>query len=194
MNQLGSPTDLYPMKRNPEQILTEWLVLNAQLGEKDAFEQLLGICYPKLLRFAARQLGDDEAARDVVQSTLEAVSRDLGRVKDPAAFIGWLYQILHRKAVDHIRQVTRQRRLGKAVQTESEIAGAVYETPAENVDLDSLLAGLGGDGYQVVHLHYLEGLSVREISQTLALAEGTVKSRLFHARQQLRKLLGDNDE
>lgn len=182
------------MKRTPEQILTEWLVLNAQLGEKDAFEQLLGIVYPKLLRFAARQLGDNEDARDVVQSTLEVVSKDLGRVKDPAAFTGWLYQILHRKGVDHIRRVTRQRRLGKAVQAESEITDAAYETPAEKVDLDNLLAGLGGDDYQVVHLHYLEGLSVREISVALSVAEGTVKSRLFHARQQLKKLLGDYDE
>lgn len=182
------------MKRNAEQILTEWLVLNAQLGEKDAFEQLLGIFYPKLLRFAARQLGDAEAAKDVVQSTLEVMSKDLGRVKDPAAFTGWLYQILHRKAVDHIRQVTRQRRIGKAVQAESEITDAAYETSAGKVDLDNLLAALGGDDYQVVHLHYLEGLSVREISVALAVAEGTVKSRLFHARQQLKKLLGDNDE
>lgn len=182
------------MKRTTEHILTEWLVLNAQLGEKDAFEQLLRIFYPKLLRFATRQLGDADAAKDVVQSILEVVSKDLGRVKDPAAFTGWLYQILHRKSVDHIRQVTRQRRLGNAVQAESEITGAVYETPAEKVDVDNLLVGLGGDDYQVVHLHYLEGLSIREISQALALADGTVKSRLFHARGQLRKLLGDNDE
>lgn len=182
------------MKRTAEQILVEWLILNAQLGEKAAFEQLLGLFYPKLLRFAARQLGDDEAARDVVQSALEVASKDLGRVNDPAAFTGWLYQILHRKAVDHIRQITRQRRIGRAVQAESEIVDAVYETSVENVDLDNLLARLGSDDYQVVHLHYLEGLSVREISVALAVAEGTVKSRLFHARQQLKKLMGDNDE
>ncbi|OGT69973.1 MAG: hypothetical protein A3H44_14690 [Gammaproteobacteria bacterium RIFCSPLOWO2_02_FULL_57_10] len=115
-------------------------------------------------------------------------------MNDPAAFTGWLYQILHRKAVDHIRQITRQRRIGRAVHAESEIVDAVYETSVENVDLDNLLARLGRDDYQVVHLHYLEGLSVREISVALAVAEGTVKSRLFHARQQLKKLMGDNDE
>ncbi len=182
------------MKRNSEQILVEWLVIEAQLGEASAMTQLVHLFYPKMLRFATRQLQDQEAAKDVVQNTLEVLSRDIGRVSDPSAFTGWLYQVLHRKGVNFIRQAMRTRQINQVLETDLEASTQGGDEPAESLQLEKLLVELESDTYQIIHLHYLEGLSIRAIAEVLVLAEGTVKSRLFNARRQLHKLTGDNDE
>ncbi|MFQ3189903.1 MAG: RNA polymerase sigma-70 factor (ECF subfamily) [Paraglaciecola sp.] len=82
------------MKRNSEHILTEWLVVNCQLGDADALQQLMQIWYPKLLCYAFRQLGDEQRAQDAVQNTFEEVSRTIRRLKDPGSFAKWVYQII----------------------------------------------------------------------------------------------------
>lgn len=74
------------MKRDKDQILVEWLVLGAQLGDTYALSQLMRLIYPKLLRFSYRQLQDNEAVKDVVQNTLEVVVRDLSRLKTRRRF------------------------------------------------------------------------------------------------------------
>ena len=99
------------MKRNSEHILTEWLVVNCQLGNVEALQQLMKIWYPKFLRYAYRQLGCQQKAQDAVQNTLEVVSKSIHRIKDPASFAKWVYQILQNKSVDIIRHKQKQEKL-----------------------------------------------------------------------------------
>lgn len=182
------------MKRTAEQVLVEWLIVNAQLKDSDALEQLVKIYYPKLLRYSQRQLGHTESARDVVQMTLEIMCRDLYRLKDPTAFPGWIYQVLHRRGVDWIRSRQRQRRFqdqAACLMQESEAQCSNREQ--DLLTLERILGQLSPDAYQVIHLFYLEGLSLQEISQVLSLPVGTVKSRLFNARKQM-QIRGNNDD
>jgi DNA-directed RNA polymerase specialized sigma24 family protein len=81
------------MKRNNQHILSEWLVVNCQLGCADALQQLMKIWYPKLLRYASRELGDEQKAQDAVQNTFDVVSKTIRKLKDLGSFIKWLYQI-----------------------------------------------------------------------------------------------------
>ncbi|MBL4631583.1 MAG: RNA polymerase sigma factor [Paraglaciecola sp.] len=174
------------MKRNSEYILTEWLVLNCQLGDADALQQLMKIWYPKLLRYACRQLGEQQKAEDAVQNTLEVVSKTIGRIKDPACYAKWVYQILQNKSVDIIRQKQRQDKLSheyahfKGVHTsEQQTVG----DGSEHFAFEQMLNGLDPHLYQLVHLHYLEGFSMHEISDLLSIPAGTIKSRLHQARK-----------
>jgi RNA polymerase sigma-70 factor (ECF subfamily) len=82
------------MKRNSEHILSEWLVVNCQMGDSDALQQLMKTWYPKLLRYAFRQLGDEQRAQDAVQNTFEVVSKTIRKLKDPGSFAKWVYQII----------------------------------------------------------------------------------------------------
>jgi RNA polymerase sigma-70 factor (ECF subfamily) len=52
------------------------------------------IWYPKLLRYAFRQLGDEQRAQDAVQNTFEVVSKTIRKLKDPGSFAKWVYQII----------------------------------------------------------------------------------------------------
>jgi len=178
------------MIRNSQHILTEYLVINCQLGDADAFEQLLTIWYPKLLRYAQRQLGDAQKAQDAVQVTLEVVCKTIGQLKDPAAFAKWVYQVLQGKSVDLIRSKQRQDKLNAEYthfqQTIDHVNNVGIE---ENSAFSNLLEGLPTEVYQLVHLHYLEGFNMQEISELLSVPAGTIKSRLHHARQLIRNNL-----
>jgi RNA polymerase sigma-70 factor (ECF subfamily) len=172
------------MPRDGEQILTEWLVLHAQSGDAEALEQLLKLWYPKLLRYAAGQTRDRDAAKDVVQETLLSAAKSFGQLADPAAFPKWLYRLLQRRVADHVRTRIRQRRDAAAAAADASVACRGPGTPLEDA-----LESLAAESYQVVHLRYLIGLSVREIAAVIEVPEGTVKSRLHNARAQLRNLL-----
>jgi RNA polymerase sigma-70 factor (ECF subfamily) len=174
----------FEMPRDSEQILTEWLVLHAQSGNADALEQLLKLWYPKLLRCAAHRTRSLDAAKDVVQETLLAAATRIQRLDDPAAFPKWLYRILERRSADHVRAQIRWRR---DATVGSEEPGAAE--PGQATTVKDAVASLAEDSYQVVHLHYLIGLSIKEIASLIDVPEGTVKSRLHSARAQLRQLL-----
>lgn len=174
------------MKRNSEYILTEWLVVNCQLGDAEALQQLMKIWYPKLLRYAYRQLGDQQKAQDAVQNTFEVVSKTIRRIKDPASFAKWVYQILNNKSVDIIRQKQRQDKLNNEYaqfHKVHEVEQTILGEESGFSQFEQILSGLDPQLYQLVHLHYLEGFSMIEIGDLLAIPTGTVKSRLFQARK-----------
>lgn len=177
------------MKRSSQQILDEWLVTCSQSGDKQALSRLLERWRPRLLVYAQRQLGDAEAAKDVVQEALLTVSKDLRKLKDPVAFPKWCYQILHRRACDWIAKKQRQRRNDEVLVVDT------IEHSNPNVDpaLQKALSSLDTEHYQTIKLFYVEEFSLIEIAEIFRVPVGTVKSRLFNGRQKLKQYL-ENQE
>ena len=180
------------MHRNSDNVLTEWLVLSAQGGKAVAVNRLLKIWYPKFLRYSTRQLNDSDAAKDVVQDTLVLIARKIRKLKEPAAFPKWAYQILHRRGVDYQRsEIRRRTREAKSEPADSPVPGDAnpeFEFDTQQTVHDAL-AELDSTSYIVVHLYYLHDLSLREIASICSIPVGTVKSRLHTARGKLKKLL-----
>ena len=174
------------MKRNRDRILGEWLVLNAQLGSRDAQEQLCRLWRPKLTRYLQRLIDDHHCAEDIVQQVLEQVIRDIRKIRDAAAFPRWIYQVLQRRVADELRRRKQDRQVVRGLETIQTI-NAEHPRADTHLDFESMLAGLNGDFYRVVHLYYLEGFSVNEIARILSIPVGTVKSRLHNARKQLQQ-------
>jgi RNA polymerase sigma-70 factor (ECF subfamily) len=82
------------------------------------------------LRYAASRTRDHDAARDVVQETLICAARRIRRLGDPAAFPKWLYRILERRVVDHVRAAIRRRRSDIATaESDSRAAESRFEIP-----------------------------------------------------------------
>ena len=160
--------------------------MNCQLGNSDALQQLMKIWYPKLLRYAFRQLGDEQRAQDAVQNTFEVVSKTIRKLKDPGSFAKWVYQILQNKGVDIIRQKQRQDMLCDEFMQFQDVHAAGQprlDDGPEDFYFEQMLSGLEPQLYQLVHLHYLEGFSMLEISDLLTIPTGTIKSRLHQARK-----------
>ena len=181
------------MEKSPEVIYDESLVLRCQSGEEAALNELVQRWHPKLLRHAAHLTERQEAARDVVQESWLAIVRGLNRLDDPASFPKWAYRIVTNKCADWTRRRQRQRKLN------AHAAEEVVETrddPFESLEVDDELQQLRialrqmpGEQRAILSMCYLEGMPLRDIAQALSIPIGTVKSRLFHARERLKRLL-----
>jgi RNA polymerase sigma factor (sigma-70 family) len=180
------------VEHTPDRALDEYLVSLSQAGSLEALDGLARRWTPRLLRYATRVLsgsGDAaETARDVVQETWIGVVRGLGRLRDPAQFPAWIYGIATRKCADAVRSRTRRGRLEPhaAGSDKGPDATVVLE---QQIDLAAAIRGLPPLHRAVVHLFYREDLSVDEIAFALQIPVGTVKSRLHHAREALKRQL-----
>jgi RNA polymerase sigma-70 factor (ECF subfamily) len=183
------------VERAPERALDEYLVSLSQAGSTEALDGLARRWTPRLLRYTTRVLGGSgdavETARDVVQDTWIGVIRGLRGLRDPGQFPAWIYGIATRKCTDAIRANTRRRRLDAGVAAGE--AGESVASPAsseQQLDLANAIRGLPPIHRAAVHLFYLEELTVEEIASVLGIPAGTVKSRLHHAREALKRQLG----
>ncbi|MFC3077210.1 RNA polymerase sigma factor [Phenylobacterium terrae] len=177
------------MGREPDRIFDEYLVVLARTGSRPALTRLVMRWSPRLQGYAARVLGDAEAARDVVQETWAAVVAGLGRLEDPARFRAWLFGIATRRCADAQRSAVRVRRLRAVVASEALLAVPAVAAPGERLDLAAAIARLPDDQRAAVALFYGAGLGVGEIAGALGVAPGTVKSRLFAARRALAEFM-----
>jgi RNA polymerase sigma-70 factor (ECF subfamily) len=82
----------------------EWLALRCQLGEPEAFAELVREMERPLLYYAAKLLKDENKAFDVLQEVWLTVFRQVRRLRDPRTLRTWLYRIAHGRIVDRIRQ------------------------------------------------------------------------------------------
>ncbi|MEM7049105.1 MAG: RNA polymerase sigma factor [Acidobacteriota bacterium] len=184
------------MTRTPDQIYDEWLILRCQNGESEALEELVGRWNERLWRHARRLGADHEQANDATQEAWMAIVRSLRRLEDPALFRAWALRIVTNKCADQIRRVSRRRKLVDEYHQEPVTApeGDGLAESDEDSLLRSALAGLRADRRALLGLHYLEELGLFEIALILGVPEGTVKSRLFKARQELKEAIERKDD
>ncbi|MBU2986786.1 sigma-70 family RNA polymerase sigma factor [Saccharophagus degradans] len=186
------------MKHDSEQILNEWLVAAAQAGDSAALQRLIARWQPRLLSYSVSQLQDREAAQDVVQEVMLQITKKLMQLQDPAAFPKWAYQILQRRGIDWIRRKQTRRKYEQPMpddESHVELGGTTTPDHAQNISLQQALHSLEPEAQQIIRLFYMEGFSVQEIGSIIDKPEGTVKSRLFAARNKLKQVLegGHND-
>lgn len=175
----------------------EWLVVRCQLGERDAFDELVARWQLPLWRYARQLAGSDAAADDATQDVWLRVLRSIARLRDGAKLRPWLFGIARRVLMDRLRALYR---LPLVAGDDADLAALPADDDdalALEVELAALrdgLARLPPLECEVLTLFYLQELSLDEVAQVLAVPVGTVKSRLHRARQQLRHQLGIHGE
>jgi RNA polymerase sigma-70 factor, ECF subfamily len=177
-----------------ERVENEILVLRCQEGDIAAFEQLVKRWQERLWRHAWRLTGDENAAWDALQEAWIAISRGLRRLAEPAAFSAWAYQIVGNKCRDWLRRHRRQRQLDELHGAEVQESYEPAQEPEQYANLRDALAQLSGPDRAIISLRYEDGFGTAEIAAILGIPEGTVKSRLFHARKRLRNYLEYTDD
>ena len=167
-----------------EHIDSDLLVLRAQDGSSEAMDRLVTLWQPRLWAFARVLTGDDEEAWDVMQEAWLAMVDGLRRLHDPSLFRPWAFRIVRHKAIDRIRVRQRRRKL----ESDQAAAAPLVAQPEANRVRD-LLAAMPEQTGSLLALHYVEGFDYEELAAILGVPLGTVKSRLFKARQDLRTML-----
>ncbi|MFA6110915.1 MAG: sigma-70 family RNA polymerase sigma factor [Candidatus Latescibacterota bacterium] len=167
------------------------LVARCQRGDHLAFGELVRREQQRVCQLAYRILGNSSELDDVVQEVFMAVYRRLSTFRGEAHFSTWVTRI----AVNVCRRTLRRRRFSRLLfgpDLEREDAGrplplTVLEREEEARALTGAVADLPEKLRLVVILRYYEELPCEEVAAALGCNVGTVRSRLFNARQQLKE-------
>ncbi|MEP3891030.1 MAG: sigma-70 family RNA polymerase sigma factor [Hellea sp.] len=177
--------------------LDSFQAAKAREGDRRAFEGLYKRWHAPLLRFAYRQIGHPEMAKDVMQDAALAMAKNIHRLNDPEMFSNWAYTIVRRRCADHIKSNIKDRHL--KTKFAAELSTEAVGHSAETMSIRQGLAKLPDTERLLLTLFYVEGLTGAELAAAMGLPLGTVKSRLFTARQHLKLLYettskGDENE
>ena len=162
------------------------LAVRCQLGEAEAFDELVARFHPALSTYARRLTGSHDAAADAVQEIWLRAIRALPRLREPERLRSWLFGIAHNTLSDRLRHQYARPEMA-AVELD-DVAAQPEDLTAEerSAAVESALGSLALLEREILTLFYLQELSLLEISQAITVPVGTVKSRLFRARRSLR--------
>ncbi len=180
------------------------LVRQAQKGDSRAFDQLVTRYQERLYGTLYHMTSNHEDADDLVQEAFIKAYKALPSFKGDSSFFTWLYRIAVNKTINHIK--SRKNRpqmslndLDFNAEHDPDIVALVSEkTPRRDAGLSELqeklnaaMQRLSETHRMVVAMHDVQGMSHEEISRIMDCNTGTVRSRLFYARQQLQGFLAD---
>jgi RNA polymerase sigma-70 factor (ECF subfamily) len=173
------------------------LVKKVQQGDKPAFDLLVRKYQFKIIKLISRYVHDPSEASDVAQEAFLKAYRALPGFRGESAFYTWLYRIAINTAKNYI--VAQSRRppgadidAQEAEQFEGQVFLKEYETPERLLLKDEIEATvfkaieeLPEDLRTAITLRELEGMSYEEIAQSMGCPIGTVRSRIFRARESI---------
>lgn len=162
-------------------------------GQEAALAEFYQVHQARVFRYAQSKLNDSFAAADILNEVMLEVWKSAGRFEGRAKVSTWLLGIAHHKVVDYFRREKRH---------QADELDESLEDESPGVQLEQLLAGLqdtllvrdcmarlSADHREVLHLAFFEDLNYAEIAEITQVPEGTVKSRVFHAKNLLKQQL-----
>jgi RNA polymerase sigma-70 factor (ECF subfamily) len=177
------------------------LVKRVQTGDKKAFDALVLRYQHKIINLVARYVHDPHTAMDVAQEAFIKAYKGLAKFRGDSAFYTWLYRIAINTAKTHL--VAQGRRTPdtdldaqEAEQYAGESALKDYGTPENELLSEEIentvfraIEDLPDDLRTAITLRELEGMSYEEIAQAMGCPIGTVRSRIFRAREAIDRSL-----
>ena len=177
-----------------ERSIDQALVERVQKGDKQAFDVLVLKYQNKIIQLVYRYVHDSDEAQDVAQEAFIKAYKAIGRFRGESAFYTWIYRIAINTAKNYlVASGRRPPRTDIDAQDAELYEGAAglkeYATPERMLMKDeiqqaiaSAIDELPDDLRTAITLRELEGLSYEEIAQTMECPIGTVRSRIFRAR------------
>jgi RNA polymerase sigma-70 factor (ECF subfamily) len=173
------------------------LVATAARGVEGSFEELVKRYQRPISAYVYRMVGDYDAALDLTQEIFRKIYASLSRYRPEFKFSTWIYKIAHNAAIDHLRRSSgRERSLTGGTDAEH------YELPLESEglspeqqsereerrsEIEMVVRSLPTAYRELIVLRHSQDLTYEEIVEVTALPLGTVKNRLFRAREMMRQ-------
>src|SRR3989440_8669498 len=175
------------------------LVQSAIAGRESGFEELVRRYQRPIAAYVYRMVGDYDSALDLTQEVFIKVYNSLVRYRSEFKFSTWIYKIAHNAAIDHLRRyAVREQAVTSGFDTEGR------DTPVEGrrltpeqeserkerrSEVEMVVEMLPCAYRELIVLRHSHDLSYDEIAEVMGLPLGTVKNRLFRAREAMRDLL-----
>lgn len=177
------------------------LVASAVIGFEGSFEELVRRYQRPISAYVYRMVGNYESALDLTQEIFIKVYSSLRQYRSEFKFSTWIYKIAHNAAVDHLRRTsTREQSLIQSAE------GDTFELPIESgrlspeqeserkerrVEIEAVVRSLPSNYRELIILRHSQDLTYEEIVDVTGLPLGTVKNRLFRAREMMRQQFVD---
>jgi RNA polymerase sigma-70 factor, ECF subfamily len=173
----------------PEELLTE-----VALGKMDAMERFYLMHQRTVYRYALSRLSDPFDAAEILNDVMLEVWRCAGRFEGRSAVSTWLLGMARYKIIDRLRARGRQvttgaEELPEEVEDLSPTGERVLEKTQEDQRMRQCIDKLGPNHREVVHLAFYEEWNQEQIAEFMQCPPGTVKSRMYHAKEALKKCL-----
>ncbi len=170
------------MKDNLSNIENQLLVMAAQGGNAAALEKLVCLWQKKLWQYVFRLTTDVHASWDITQQCWLEIIKGLRKLHDPKSFKAWAYRIATNRSIDWLKNKNKNRHINlESIEVDR-------NQKDNDLQVKELVQRLKNDSRVILSLYYFEQLSISEISIALNIPPGTVKSRLFKAREELKQL------
>ena len=184
------------LTHRPEALKLHLLVLRCQVGDMAAFQQLYGQFSPRSLGFLKSFVSETEA-EDLNQELWLKVYQRIASLANPNGFKTWLFQIARNRALDYLRAHSRLAARHEAMEAEARVEQLATQDTNDfelSTELTKGLDQLSAPQREVLVLHFLEGMDYEEIGLITGAAAGTVKSRMYHAKNNLKNLMKNKSE
>jgi RNA polymerase sigma-70 factor (ECF subfamily) len=173
------------------------LVATAAQGLEGGFEELVRRYQRPISAYVYRMVGDYDCALDLTQEIFIKIYASLSRYRPEFKFSTWIYKIAHNAAIDHLRRnAGRERSINKGTESEPqqltiESKGLSPEQQSEReerrTEIESVVRLLPTAYRELIVLRHSQDLTYEEIVEVTGLPLGTVKNRLFRAREMMRQ-------
>ncbi|MGA1531040.1 MAG: sigma-70 family RNA polymerase sigma factor [Kiritimatiellia bacterium] len=189
-----------------DSIAIDRLVAQAAAGDEEAFGQVVQFYYNRIYNVIFRVTRHPEDARELCQAAWVKAWQRLAEYKHEAKFYTWIYRIAVNTALDFLRKRKRRPEVplepaigddGDHLVLERQRDLAHEETAVDDINRREIreafaraLEGLSPEHRTALVLREVEGMSYEEIAEAMKSRKGTVMSRLFYARRELQKTMG----
>lgn len=200
----GRQDDASRMRSIEQRELDAETVRRVQAGDGDAYRLLVQKYQQKVYGVVYGMVQNPEDAREITQDAFIKAFKSLDRFRFDASFYTWLYRITVNLTIDFRRRMAKRRadQFDETRMQKDEAGGAAHGhvegSPSKRLErkrladqIQAAIDQLPADQRTAIMLRELEGLSYREIAETMECAEGTVMSRLFYGRKKLQEILRD---
>lgn len=184
---------------------SELLVEKARKGEADSQGKLVQLWYKRIYNFAFKFFADHDLAMEVSQKTFISMCSHINQLKDPSRFQAWIYAIVANQCRDELRRSKGERTT--SIEREMSFSSDGFppawkdtlrcpSNPETHVMqrelaeiLQQALLKLPEEQRKILIMKEYDGLKFREIAEVLKISENTVKSRLYAALENMKRIL-----
>ena len=172
----------------PEDVL---LFARVRSHDRDAFEALYRLYHPRLTRFLLNLLHRPQLVEEVLNDTLFVVWERSDTFRGASKLSTWIFAIAYRKAMKALRRLDEpvEDRDADVRPSEADAPDAPTNRRRAQTALLAALQRLSADHRAVVDLTYFHEMGYREIAEIMDCPVDTVKTRMFHARRHLRRMM-----
>lgn len=169
------------------------IIAQIKKGDKEAFAELIEEYKLPIYKTAKAILKDEDDVCDAIQDTALSIYKNISNLKNEKYFKTWIIRITINKCYD----IIAKNKLNSEKEEKIKIYNEVHNNFDKNIilktDLESALNELDEDLRLTTVLYYYNDLPIAEISDILGIPKGTVKSRIFRARERLYEILSKEE-